>query len=79
MVAFSVYAVTSDQPLDAQVAFVSISLLSALIRPFNILPNGIAMLIQATVSLQRVNKYLNSSELETHENESKCFRPRDLA
>ena len=50
--------------LDAAVAFVSISYFNLIRRPLNQLPNLVVQMISATVSLDRLNDYLNAQELE---------------
>ena len=52
-----------DNILDAEIAFVSISYFNIIRRPLNQLPNLITQIISAQVSLDRLNKYLNASEL----------------
>jgi ATP-binding cassette subfamily C (CFTR/MRP) protein 1 len=49
--------------LDAAVAFVSISYFNIIRRPLNQLPSLVVQMISATVSLDRLNGYLNAKEL----------------
>ena len=49
--------------LDAQIAFVSLSYFNIMRNPLTSLPNLIVQMIQAQVSIDRVNKYLNSPEI----------------
>ena len=49
--------------LDAQIAFVSLSYFNIMRNPLTSLPNLIVQMIQAQVSIDRVNKYLNSTEI----------------
>ncbi|XP_077284669.1 multidrug resistance-associated protein 1-like [Arctopsyche grandis] len=49
--------------LDSQTAFVSLSLFNILRFPMMMLPNMISFIIQANVSIQRLNKFLNAEEL----------------
>ena len=49
--------------LDAQIAFVSLTYFNIMRGPLTSLPNLIVQMIQAQVSIDRVNKYLNSPEI----------------
>uniref|UniRef100_A0A669EIM4 Canalicular multispecific organic anion transporter 2 n=1 Tax=Oreochromis niloticus TaxID=8128 RepID=A0A669EIM4_ORENI len=62
---FAVY-VTVDKKniLDAETAFVSISLFNILRFPLNMLPQVISSLVQASVSLKRVQNFLSHDELD---------------
>ena len=51
--------------LTADKAFVSISFFNLLRMPLNSLPMLVIQMIQASVSLTRVNNYLNSREINT--------------
>ena len=57
--------------LDAQTAFVSLTLFNTLRERLFMLPFGIVNLIQGMVSIKRINKYLNAEEIDpetvTHE------------
>ncbi|KAK8759790.1 hypothetical protein V5799_028948 [Amblyomma americanum] len=68
---FMTYVLISDQNLlDPQRAFVSLTLFNILRFPLSILPMLISMLVQARVSVKRINKYLGHEELDeyvTHE------------
>ncbi|XP_055295156.1 multidrug resistance-associated protein 1-like [Sitodiplosis mosellana] len=50
--------------LDATKAFVSISLFDILRAPLSSLPIIISILVQASVSVTRINKFMNSEELD---------------
>ena len=50
--------------LDASTAFVSLTLFNLLRVPLNVLPILIVYLIQCQVSLKRINKFINSEELD---------------
>ena len=52
-----------DNILDAEIAFVSISYFNIIRRPLNQLPMLITQMISATVSLDRLNNYLNATEI----------------
>ena len=49
--------------LDAEKAFVSLSLFNILRFPMSMLPMMIASVIQSQVSIKRINKYMNLHEL----------------
>jgi ABC-type multidrug transport system fused ATPase/permease subunit len=50
--------------LDAQTAFVSLTYFNLLRMPLNMLPQLIVLMVQTTVSLRRVNKFMNAEELD---------------
>jgi ATP-binding cassette, subfamily C (CFTR/MRP), member 1 len=50
--------------LDAAIAFVSISYFNIIRRPLNQLPSLVVQMISASVSLDRLNDYLNARELD---------------
>ncbi|XP_028989328.1 ATP-binding cassette sub-family C member 3 isoform X2 [Betta splendens] len=62
---FAVY-VTVDEShvLDAEKAFVSLSLFNILRFPLNMLPQVISSIVQASVSLKRIQKFLSHDELD---------------
>ena len=61
---FAVFVLSSpDNILDAQTAFVSLTLFNLLRLPLNILPNVIVFMVQCGVSLKRINKFMNMEEL----------------
>ena len=53
-----------DNVLDASTAFVSLTLFNLLRIPMNILPMLLVYLVQTEVSLRRINKFMNSDELD---------------
>ncbi|CAO3692121.1 unnamed protein product [Rhizopus stolonifer] len=61
---FAVYVSISDQPLTSDVAFVAIALFSLLQFPLTVFPNVITSMIEASVSLYRIEKYLSAPELD---------------
>ena len=62
---FTAYVlVDSDNVLTAETAFVSISFFNIIRRPLNQLPLLVTQIISAAVSLDRLNDYLNASELD---------------
>lgn len=66
VVTFSVYVlVDSRNVLDAEKAFTSITLFNILRFPLSMLPMVISSLLQASVSIDRLEKYLGGDELDT--------------
>ncbi|XP_008070054.1 canalicular multispecific organic anion transporter 1 [Carlito syrichta] len=66
VVTFSVYVlVDSGNVLDAQKAFTSITLFYILRFPLSMLPMVIATTLQASVSTERLEKYLGGEDLDT--------------
>ncbi|KAG8192593.1 hypothetical protein JTE90_015226 [Oedothorax gibbosus] len=67
LLTFSTYVLSSeDNHLDATTAFVSLSLFNILRFPLTMLPNLITTLVMTAVSVKRINKFLNSEELERY-------------
>jgi ABC-type multidrug transport system fused ATPase/permease subunit len=54
----------ANNVLDAQTAFVSLTYFNLLRMPLNMLPQLIVLMVQTTVSLRRVNKFMNAEELD---------------
>lgn len=71
---FAVYVSISSTPLTSQIAFVAISLFSLLQFPMAIFPNVITSMIEATVSLYRIQDYLSSEEIDLNAIERYDFR-----
>lgn len=64
LVTFAVYVNADDANiLDAEKAFVSISLFNLLRFPLTMLPNLVTSLVLTMVSAKRLNRFLNSNEL----------------
>ncbi|KAM4692498.1 LOW QUALITY PROTEIN: ATP-binding cassette sub-family C member 3 [Rhinophrynus dorsalis] len=62
---FAVYvSVDENNILDAEKAFVSLSLFNILRFPLNMLPQVISNLAQASVSIKRIQKFLDNDELD---------------
>ncbi|KAM4525784.1 ATP-binding cassette sub-family C member 3 isoform 2-T2 [Fundulus diaphanus] len=62
---FAVYVtVDENNVLDAERAFVSLSLFNILRFPLNMLPQVISGLVQASVSLKRIQNFLSHAELD---------------
>jgi len=55
--------IDENNVLDAEKAFVSLSLFNILRFPMSMLPMMIASVIQSSVSIKRINKYMNLHEL----------------
>ncbi len=65
MASFTIFTLTSGNGgLSAQIAFVSLTLVNSLTRPLTFLPNGIANIVQAMVSVNRLETYFNNDELD---------------
>ncbi|XP_047464661.1 ATP-binding cassette sub-family C member 3 isoform X1 [Mugil cephalus] len=62
---FAVYVtVDENNVLDAEKAFVSLSLFNILRFPLNMLPQVISSIVQASVSLKRIQTFLSHDELD---------------
>ncbi|XP_035695041.1 multidrug resistance-associated protein 1-like isoform X5 [Branchiostoma floridae] len=62
---FAVYVLVDERNiLDAEKAFVALSLFNILRFPLNMLPNLITSMVQARVSLQRLENFLGHDELD---------------
>nr|CAD7417688.1 unnamed protein product [Timema cristinae] len=56
--------VDSSNVLDAQTAFVSLTLFNIMRAPLAMIPMVVATMIQAMVSIKRINKYLATEDLD---------------
>uniref|UniRef100_A0A673UDD6 Multidrug resistance-associated protein 1 n=1 Tax=Suricata suricatta TaxID=37032 RepID=A0A673UDD6_SURSU len=66
VITFSVYTlVNSNNVLDAEKAFTSITLFNILRFPLGMLPMVITSMLQASVSTERLEKYLGGDDLDT--------------
>uniref|UniRef100_A0A8C2BL41 ATP-binding cassette, sub-family C (CFTR/MRP), member 3 n=1 Tax=Cyprinus carpio TaxID=7962 RepID=A0A8C2BL41_CYPCA len=62
---FAVFVTVSEENiLDAEKAFVSLSLFNILRFPLNMLPQVISSIVQASVSLKRIQDFLSHDELD---------------
>ena len=62
---FAVYVMSSaDNVLDARKAFVSLTLFNILRFPLSMLPMLIANMVQASVSIKRLQTFLKNDELD---------------
>ena len=59
-----IYLDPENNVLDAQTAFVSLSYFTSLQFTFIVLPYAIQCVVQAAVSIKRINKFLNLEELD---------------
>ena len=64
LVTFLVYVYGMGKPLTSNKAFVTLSLFNILRAPLNMLPMLIAFLVQASVSLERITKFLDNTDLD---------------
>ncbi|XP_063922476.1 multidrug resistance-associated protein 1 isoform X2 [Zophobas morio] len=65
LVTFAVYVYSSaENILTPEVAFVSLSLFSIMRLPMSLLPMLIVYCVEAMVSIQRINKFMNAEELD---------------
>ncbi|GLH03627.1 Multidrug resistance protein homolog 49 [Gryllus bimaculatus] len=76
LVTFATFVLSDERNiLDSKTAFVSLSLFNILRFPLSMLPMLISNLVQASVSIKRMNKFMNSEELDpnnvTHDNSEK--------
>ncbi|KAF5286638.1 hypothetical protein FQA39_LY16212 [Lamprigera yunnana] len=66
LMSFATYVLVDEaHVLDAKIAFVSLSLFNILRFPLSMLPMMISNLVQTFVSIKRLNKFMNSEELDT--------------
>ncbi|XP_050541854.1 multidrug resistance-associated protein 1 isoform X1 [Daktulosphaira vitifoliae] len=65
LVTFAVYVLSDDSHiLDAETAFVSLSLFNILRFPLSMLPMFVSNVVQSSVSVKRINKFMNCEELD---------------
>ncbi|NXX44346.1 MRP3 protein, partial [Tricholaema leucomelas] len=73
---FSVYVLVGEKNvLDAEKAFVSLSLFNILRFPLTMLPQVISNLVQTSVSLKRIQQFLSHDELDPNCVETKAIAP----
>ncbi|XP_036912751.1 ATP-binding cassette sub-family C member 3 isoform X2 [Sturnira hondurensis] len=76
LITLGVYvSVDPNNVLDAEKAFVSVSLFNILKNPLNALPNLISGLTQTSVSLKRIQHFLSQDELDSQCVERKTITP----
>ncbi|NXD67183.1 MRP3 protein, partial [Eolophus roseicapillus] len=73
---FAVYvSVDEGNILDAEKAFVSLSLFNILKFPLSMLPQVISNIVQTSVSLKRIQQFLSHDELDPNSVETKVIAP----
>lgn len=72
---FSTFVFTADRPLTSEIIFPAISLFTLLSFPMSVFSNIINSIIEATVSVGRLEKFLNADELDP--NARKQIAPED--
>ncbi|XP_058453715.1 multidrug resistance-associated protein 1-like isoform X1 [Malaya genurostris] len=82
LVSFAVYVLMDEQNhLDPQIAFVSLALFNILRFPLGWLPMLVTFSMQAWVSIKRINKFMNSVELDpsnvTHDKSDQALSIKD--
>ncbi|XP_034235576.1 multidrug resistance-associated protein 1-like isoform X2 [Thrips palmi] len=76
LASFGMYVmIDENNVLDAKKAFVSVTLFNIIKQPFTMLPILISNAIQASVSVSRINKFLNADELDPN---SVTHDPREV-
>ncbi|XP_061564507.1 ATP-binding cassette sub-family C member 3 isoform X2 [Cololabis saira] len=76
LTSFAVYVtVDENNVLDAERAFVSLSLFNILRFPLNMLPQVISSIVQASVSLKRIQTFLSHDELDPNSVDRKSAAP----
>ncbi|XP_078692715.1 multidrug resistance-associated protein 1-like isoform X6 [Branchiostoma floridae x Branchiostoma belcheri] len=77
---FAVYVMVDERNiLDAEKAFVALSLFNILRFPLNMLPNLITSMVQARVSLQRLENFLGHDELDPNNVDRHVLRGPPIA
>ena len=61
---FGTFVATSDEPLTAERAFVALSLFNILQFPLAMFPHLISSIVQASVSLKRLSRFLQNDEID---------------
>ncbi|XP_016840834.1 multidrug resistance-associated protein 1 isoform X1 [Nasonia vitripennis] len=65
LVSFATFVLIDEKNvLNSEIAFVSLSLFNILRFPLSMLPMMISNVVQASVSVKRINKFMNSEELD---------------
>ena len=68
---FATFVATSDEPLTAERAFVALSLFNIVRFPLSMLPNLISNIVQASVSMKRLSKFLQQDEIDPNNLETR--------
>jgi ATP-binding cassette, subfamily C (CFTR/MRP), member 1 len=61
---FAVYTMVSNEPLNAQLVFVAVTLFNLLQFPLIVFPSVIASGVEAMVALRRLENFLHAEELD---------------
>lgn len=78
LVTFATYIlIDENNVLDSQKAFVALSLFNILRFPLSMLPMMIAGIVQASVSIKRMDKYMNLGELDEKDENDGVQNPDD--
>lgn len=65
LVSFATFVLIDEKNiLDSSTAFVSLSLFNILRFPLSMLPMMISSMVQASVSVKRINVFMNTEELD---------------
>ncbi|KAF9162294.1 hypothetical protein DFQ26_003685 [Actinomortierella ambigua] len=63
---FAVYALVMKRPMTTDIVFASIALFNLLQFPLSMFPYMISSIVESYVAIQRIQKYLTSSEVDPH-------------
>ncbi|XP_076672367.1 multidrug-Resistance like Protein 1 isoform X1 [Andrena cerasifolii] len=79
LVSFATYVlIDENNRLDSTTAFVSLSLFNILRFPLSVLPMMIGNIVQAYVSVKRINKFMNAEELDPNNVQHDSSEPHVL-
>ncbi|XP_077870404.1 ATP-binding cassette sub-family C member 9-like [Saccoglossus kowalevskii] len=67
-ISFAVYSAVSPTPLTPEVAFSSLALFNLLVIPMMLIPTTVQVLVNAIVSMDRLQSFFASPEIEKHDN-----------
>ncbi|KAM8717859.1 hypothetical protein ACLKA7_004542 [Drosophila subpalustris] len=80
LVTFATYVlIDENNVLDAKKTFVSLSLFNILRFPLTMLPMLVTNLVQTQVSVKRINKFLNSEELDPNNVQHDSSKPNPMS
>ncbi|XP_047989436.1 multidrug resistance-associated protein 1 isoform X3 [Leguminivora glycinivorella] len=79
LMSFGCYVLVNDtEVLDSKKAFVALSLFNILRFPLSMLPNVISNIVQTSVGIKRLNKFMNCDELDMNSVEHDPKEPNPL-
>ncbi|CAH0750174.1 unnamed protein product [Diatraea saccharalis] len=79
LMSFGCFVLVNDtKVLDAKTAFVALSLFNILRFPLSMLPNVISNVVQTSVGIKRLNKFMNCEELDENAVEHDLKEPNPL-